>query len=101
MLTPGQGRLSYQRAWSLFREASGGQWTLHQLRHSALTHLGEDGVSVPLLMAKSHHRDLSKPDLTPLEKELAAGEHGRISRLSGSTARELSDVPSCSGQRAR
>ena len=54
----GRGRLSYQRAWSLFREASGGQWTLHQLRHSALTHLGEDGVSAPLLMAKSRHRDL-------------------------------------------
>ncbi len=41
-----------------------------KLRHSALTHLGEDGVSAPLLMAKSRHRDLSKPDLTPLEKEL-------------------------------
>ena len=54
----GRGRLSYQRAWSLFREASGGQWTLHQLHHSALTHLGEDGVSAPLLMAKSRHRDL-------------------------------------------
>ena len=54
----GRGRLSYQRAWSLFREASGGKWTLHQLRHSALTHLGEDGVSAPLLMAKPRHRDL-------------------------------------------
>ena len=43
----GQGRLSYQRAWSVFREALGGQWTLHQLRHSALSHLGEDGVSAP------------------------------------------------------
>ena len=43
----GRGRLSYQRAWSLFHEASGGQWTLHQLRHSALTHLGENGVSAP------------------------------------------------------
>ena len=32
--------------------------TLHQLRHSALTHLGEDGVSAPLLMAKSRHRNL-------------------------------------------
>ena len=53
-----RGRLSYQRAWSLFREASGGQWTLHQLRHSALTHLGEDGVSAPLLMAKSRHGNL-------------------------------------------
>ena len=54
----GRARLSYQRAWALFREASGGRWTLHQLRHSALTHLGEDGVSAPLLMAKSRHRDL-------------------------------------------
>ena len=54
----GRGRLSYQRAWHLFRTASQGRWTLHQLRHSALTHLGEDGVSAPLLMAKSRHRDL-------------------------------------------
>ncbi len=53
----GRARLSYQRAWSLFREASGAQWTLHQLRHSALTHLGEKGVAAPLLMAKSRHRD--------------------------------------------
>ena len=34
----GRGRLSYRRAEALFRESSGG-WTLHQLRHSALTHL--------------------------------------------------------------
>ena len=37
----GRGRLSYQQAWKLFRNASG--WTLHQLRHSSLTHLGEAG----------------------------------------------------------
>ena len=53
----GRGRLSYQRAWALFRTASEGRWTLHQLRHSALTHLGEKGVASPLLMAKSRHRD--------------------------------------------
>jgi site-specific recombinase XerD len=53
----GRARLSYQRAWQLFREASGKKWTLHQLRHSALTHLGEQGVSAPMLMAKSRHRD--------------------------------------------
>jgi len=53
----GRARLSYQRAWALFRKASGGLWTLHQLRHSALTHLGEKGVPAPLLMAKSRHRD--------------------------------------------
>jgi site-specific recombinase XerD len=58
MSPDGRGRLSYQRAWILFHEASAGMWTLHQLRHSALTHLGEDGVAAPLLMAKSRHRDL-------------------------------------------
>ena len=56
----GRGRLSYQQAWALFRNASG--WTLHQLRHSALTHLGERGVGAPLLKAKSRHRSLRSLD---------------------------------------
>jgi integrase len=47
-----RARLSYRRAEALFRQASGG-WTLHRLRHSALTHLAEQNVSLPLLMAKS------------------------------------------------
>jgi integrase len=50
----GRGRLSYRRAEALFREASGG-WTLHQLRHSALTHAAEDGTNLPLLLARSRH----------------------------------------------
>lgn len=54
----GRARLSYQRAWAIFHEATGRRWTLHQIRHSSLTHLGERGVSAPLLMAKSRHRDL-------------------------------------------
>lgn len=52
----GLGRLSYQMAWKAFSQASGG-WTLHRLRHSALTHLGEHGVSAVLLQAKSRHQD--------------------------------------------
>jgi hypothetical protein len=32
--------------------------TLHDLRRAALTHLGEDNVSLPLLMAKSRHKNL-------------------------------------------
>ena len=56
----GRGRLSYQQAWKLFRRASG--WTLHQLRHSSLTHLGEAGVGAPLLKAKSRHRSLRSLD---------------------------------------
>ena len=53
----GRARLSYRRAEELFSAASGG-WTLHQLRHSALTHLAEADVSLPLLMAKSRHTSL-------------------------------------------
>ena len=53
----GRARLSYRRAEELFSAASGG-WTLHQLRHSALTHLAEEDVSLPLLMAKSRHTSL-------------------------------------------
>src|SRR5664280_1910209 len=32
--------------------------TLHQLRHSRLTHLAEAGVQLPILMAKSRHTSL-------------------------------------------
>lgn len=53
----GRARLSYRRAAALFTAHSGG-WTLHQLRHSALTHLAEAGESTVLLMAKSRHRSL-------------------------------------------
>jgi integrase len=58
----GRARLSYQQAAALFSEASGGA-TLHQLRHSALTHDAEDGTSTPMLMARSGHtsvRSLAK-----------------------------------------
>ena len=54
----GRGRLSYRRAAQLFADATGGRWTLHQLRHSRLTHLAESGVQVPLLMAKSRHASI-------------------------------------------
>ena len=52
----GRGRLSYERAEYLFKQATG--CTLHQLRHSRLTHLGEDGWSAPMLMALSGHENL-------------------------------------------
>jgi integrase len=58
----GRGRLSYERAEYLFKlnsfKVDSKGWTLHQLRHSALTHLAEAGVSLPLLMAKSGHQNL-------------------------------------------
>jgi integrase/recombinase XerC/integrase/recombinase XerD len=54
----GHARLSYRRAADLFHTATGG-WTLHQLRHSRLTHLAEAGVQLPILMAKSRHTSLT------------------------------------------
>jgi integrase len=67
----GRARLSYRRAAELFEaqtralahpgitdpaelRAHGG-WTLHQLRHSALTHEAEDGTNTPTLLARSRH----------------------------------------------
>ncbi|WP_235878113.1 site-specific integrase [Saccharopolyspora karakumensis] len=53
----GRARLSYRRAAELFKHASDG-WTLHDLRHSALTHAAEDGTPTPMLMTKSGHTSI-------------------------------------------
>ncbi len=53
----GRARLSYRRAAEVFTATSAGA-TLHQLRHSALIHLAEEGVPTVLLMAKSRHASL-------------------------------------------
>ncbi|MGH4011745.1 MAG: hypothetical protein ACRDTH_26870 [Pseudonocardiaceae bacterium] len=62
--TTRRGRLSYPRAEYLFKQASiahdphGAGYTLHQLRHSGLTHLAAKGRTAPELQAKSRHRHL-------------------------------------------
>ena len=53
----GTARLSYRRAEELFKAHAGA--TLHQLRHSALTHMAEDGASAPMLMTKSRHLSIA------------------------------------------
>lgn len=65
--TTGRARLSYRRAAELFEthttELDDGPYTLHQLRHSRLTHAAEDGASTPILMKLSGHtsvRSLAK-----------------------------------------
>jgi integrase len=50
----GRARLSYRRAAELFSQANP-EMTLHQLRHSALTHAAEDGTNTPILLARSRH----------------------------------------------
>lgn len=57
-LASGRARLSYRQAEDLFKAASGGA-TLHQLRHSALTHDAEEGARTPMLMAKSGHTSVA------------------------------------------
>lgn len=60
----GRGRLSYPRAEYLFKTASaaldphGTGWTLHQLRHSALTRLAAGGRTAAELQAESRHLHL-------------------------------------------
>ena len=51
----GRARLGYDRARVLFTRYTG--WELHQLRHSAATHLGEQGIPLQLIMAKTRHRN--------------------------------------------
>ena len=53
----GRARLSYDHAEALFKAASGGA-TLHQLRHSSLTHDAERGTGTPMLQRRSGHKDL-------------------------------------------
>lgn len=53
----GRARLSYRRAEEIWKAASGGH-TLHQLRHSRLTHLAEAGEDVTMIKAKSRHKSL-------------------------------------------
>jgi integrase len=50
----GRARLSYRRAAELFSKTNP-DLTLHQLRHSALTHAAEDGTNTPILLARSRH----------------------------------------------
>ncbi|MFF0116477.1 site-specific integrase [Streptomyces prasinus] len=66
----GRARLSHRRAEEIFEESTRllanllaspediedlDGWTLHRLRHSALTHDAEDGTSPPMLLARSRH----------------------------------------------
>lgn len=59
----GRARLSYRRAAECLEDATkklpGGPWTLHQLRHSALTHAAEDGANTSTLLAFSGHTSVA------------------------------------------
>ena len=80
----GRARLSYRRAAELFATATtslanpdGGGWTLHQLRHSALTHAAEDGTNTPMLLARSRHASVRSLELRPPGPRRRGGTSGR------------------------
>ncbi|WP_331740112.1 site-specific integrase (plasmid) [Streptomyces albidoflavus] len=57
----GLARLSYGQARALLDDHTavhgpGTGWDLHEYRHSGLSHLGEQGASLLMLMAKSRHK---------------------------------------------
>jgi integrase len=68
----GRMRLGYDRARTLIKHYTG--LHLHQLRHSAATHLGEAGEDSSVIMAKTHHRSIRtaaryiKPGLAAVTK---------------------------------
>lgn len=83
----GWARLSYRRAAELFAQATApltapvgrsGGWTLHQLRHSALTHDAEAGTNTPMLLARSRHASVrsleryARPGPEALARHVAA-----------------------------
>ncbi|SRR6266704_718813 len=77
----GTVRLSYRRAEELFKAHAGA--TPHQLRHSALTHMAEDGASAPMLMTKSRHQSISslgryaRPSVEALQRWEATNDPAR------------------------
>jgi hypothetical protein len=72
----GRARLSYWQAEDLFKSATGGA-TLHQLRHSALTHDAEDGVNTAMLQARSGHTSVRSHPLHPDIRRGAGPAPGR------------------------
>jgi hypothetical protein len=90
-------------AGQLFKRYSGGK-TLHQLRHSRLTHLGDQNVSAPLLMAISGHKRLAtlqryvKPSQAAVAALTAASDPDSRGRCQGLAARlgiQLCPATSC------
>ena len=85
-----RARLSYRRAAESFElatrplanpGATAGEleelhgWTLHQLRHSLLTHEAEDGTTTPMLLARSRHVRSSSATRAPRLRPSPATSH--------------------------
>ncbi|MFR9802816.1 tyrosine-type recombinase/integrase [Pseudonocardia sp. RS010] len=76
----GRARLGYDRARTLIKTHTGLE--LHQLRHSAATHLGDAGADATVIMAKGHWQSLR-----------TAARYTRPGLAAVTTATELLDPP--------
>ncbi|HUK72596.1 MAG TPA: hypothetical protein VLW50_28170 [Streptosporangiaceae bacterium] len=63
----GQARAPLDRHTGVGGVADTG-WDLHECRHFGLTHLGEAGASLPMLMAKSRHKKPENVPATPMSR---------------------------------
>jgi integrase len=90
-----RARLSYRRAAEIFEQTTRrlahpgapkqrlpelGGWTLHQLRHSQLTHEAEAGTNTPTLLARSRHASVrsleryARPGVDAVARHVAASD---------------------------
>jgi integrase/recombinase XerC len=84
----GRRRMVYRTAERRLDTASGG-WNLHDLRHSRLTHAGEDGATEADLMLLSGHEDRRT-----LQRYLHPSKEGAHRRLDDIDARRAAATPS-------
>ena len=81
-------RMTYRTAERHLAAATNG-WDLHDLRHSRLTHAGEDGATEADLMNLSGHEDRRT-----LQRSLQPSTEGTQRRLDGSEAQRGTWTPS-------
>ena len=105
--------LSYRRAAEVFTHATRALahpgtptdlatlpgWTLHQLRHSMLTHEAEKGTNTPTLLARSRHASIrsleryARPGPTLVARHVAATDPAALPRpLTPTTSSPLDHV---------
>jgi len=78
-------------------EMPGGPWTLHQLRHSALTHAAEEGATTSTLLAYSGHTSVrSLARYARVSAEAAAGRRSATRADAGRNTRAQLSAPSSS-----
>jgi hypothetical protein len=92
--TTGRARLGYDRARILFQQQTG--WDLHQLRHFAATHPGDQGVPLQLIMAKTRRRNPAPSNPAPRSPCSSNHQDAAVERIPKivATANRCTNLPS-------